>query len=313
MVRRFEELHPRKRLSAIDKRALSDFKDAIARMPASSRHDIRKGSLQKAISIADAEGLPRIADVSVKRHVDAIGTLLRFAADTGYLDAAPRIRNRIARTTDDEDADRLPFSDDQLATLWAALDTVRAAPRDKRHRELSDDDWWIPRVALCSGLRVEEIAQLGKVDVRLQEGIHVFDVNTRNGKKLKSKSARRLVPVHPALIQLGFLDYVEASPGSLVFASLPTKDGRGRIAAAYSKRFAALLRKKAKITDERLVFHSLRHTYATKARAAGIGEEELGRLLGHSPGASVTARYGKGPGVQQLAELVRRIPIHALR
>lgn len=313
VVRRFEELHPRKRLAAIDKRTLSEFKDAVHRLPASSREDVRKGTIKQAIAIAEKEGLRLVSDVTVKRHVDAIGTLLRYAADQGFIDAAPRIRNRITRTIDDDENDRQPFIDDQLAALWVALDASRLEPRDKRHREPSDDDWWIPRVALCSGMRVEEIAQLEKVDVRLEGGIHVFDVNTRGGKKLKSRSARRLVPIHPKLIELGFLDFVAASPGPLIFSSLPSKDGRNRLAAAYGKRFAALLRKKAKITDERLVFHSFRHTFATKARAAGIGEEELGRLLGHSAGASVTAGYGKGPGVERLHELVKSIQLPDIR
>lgn len=312
-VRRFEELHPRKRLAGIDKRTLSEFRDAVQQLPASSRDDVRKGTIKQAIAIADKDGLPRVSDITVKRHVDAIGTLLRFAADEGFIDAAPRIRNRITRTLDDDENDRQPFSDEQLTTLWAALDASRAAPRDKRHREPSDDDWWLPRVALCSGMRVEEIAQLEKADVRLEDGIHVFDVNSRGGKKLKSRAARRLVPIHPKLIELGFLEFVAASPGPLIFSSLPSKDGRNRLAAAYGKRFAALLRKKAKITDERLVFHSFRHTFATKARAAGISEEELGRLLGHSAGASVTAGYGKGPGVRRLSELVQGILMPKLR
>ena len=49
-------------------------------------------------------------------------------------------------------------------------------------------------------------------DVRREGEIWVIDINAHGDKRLKTESSARLVPIHPQLIGLGWLDYVEYCP-----------------------------------------------------------------------------------------------------
>jgi hypothetical protein len=71
--------------------------------------------------------------------------------------------------------------------------------------------FWIPMIAMYSGMRREEICQLHAEDIKEIGGIWCFDINDKGGKSLKTKSSDRLVPIHSILIKHGFLAFVEAT------------------------------------------------------------------------------------------------------
>ena len=62
---------------------------------------------------------------------------------------------------------------------------------------------------LYSGARPGELCQLHVGDVRREGEIWVIDINAHGDKRLKTESSAGLVPIHPQLIGLGWLDYVE--------------------------------------------------------------------------------------------------------
>ena len=122
-VDRFYQLHGSIALQAITKAHLREFKDALAKLPRSTRRDLREASLQRAIAIADRENLPRIEPRTVTKHVAAIATMLRHALSWGYIEwnpadgfKLPQKRQKIA-----ERKRRQPFTIDQMQTLKASL------------------------------------------------------------------------------------------------------------------------------------------------------------------------------------------------
>ncbi|MGO7388739.1 integrase, partial [Rhizobium ruizarguesonis] len=62
---------------------------------------------------------------------------------------------------------------------------------------------------LYSGARPAEIAQLGVDDVREDWGHWIMHITTEGDgdKSVKTAGSMRVVPVHPELVKLGFLDY----------------------------------------------------------------------------------------------------------
>lgn len=66
---------------------------------------------------------------------------------------------------------------------------------------------WVCLIAAYQGFRLAEILQLRFFDVRKRHGIWSFDINDRNGKSVKNSATVRSVPIHPWLIEHGFLDY----------------------------------------------------------------------------------------------------------
>src|SRR4029453_13755765 len=73
---------------------------------------------------------------------------------------------------------------------------------------------WLPLLALFAGARQAEYAGLRVSDVREGDPTDVplmwFTRDLRAGRRLKTKTSERVVPVHPQLVQIGFLDYVTA-------------------------------------------------------------------------------------------------------
>ncbi|MDB5409355.1 MAG: hypothetical protein JWL84_4267 [Rhodospirillales bacterium] len=98
---------------------------------------------------------------------------------------------------------------------------------DRRERPgtclVKDSKYWLPLIALHTGMRVEEIAKLKTADVREIEGIWCFDVYAT-----KTAAGKRHVPVHPRLAALGFLDYVKGQKAERLWPDL-TQGSEGGI------------------------------------------------------------------------------------
>lgn len=80
-------------------------------------------------------------------------------------------------------------------------------------RKVSKHLFWLPLFGLFSGARENELAQLMTDDVIQDEetGIWYFRIVENNARfqKTKNASSIRCVPLHPKLIELGFLDYLQ--------------------------------------------------------------------------------------------------------
>lgn len=182
------------------------------------------------------------------------------------------------------------------------------------------NDWrfWVPLICLFSGMRLNEACGLGVADIRRSaEGIDYFDVRDEiEGQRLKSAAARRRIPIHSALVEIGFLAFVEEARRAnriRLFEDLE-EDQSGYFSGKASKFFADL---RPRYQDEdpdqqgRLTFHSKRHTVTTKLRAAGIREDVSKALVGHEQG-DVHGGYGH-VDLPTLREAVESIVYPALR
>jgi hypothetical protein len=83
-------------------------------------------------------------------------------------------------------------------------------------------------------------------------------LGTDKGHEVKTSSSRRDVPLHPALIAEGFLEWVARRPNGPLFCHLPP--GRyGKRGDAASRRYGRWQRNEVGITDRKAVAHSRRH------------------------------------------------------
>ncbi len=96
------------------------------------------------------------------------------------------------------------YTDDDLCRIFNHQDYVDA--KLKRSWQ-----FWTPLIAAYSGARQTEVAQLLVSDIVSVEGVWVFSINDNGeGKKLKNFNAKRLIPIHSTLIELGLLSYTDA-------------------------------------------------------------------------------------------------------
>ncbi|MEO5334642.1 MAG: site-specific integrase, partial [Magnetococcus sp. YQC-5] len=167
--------------------------------------------------------------------------------------------------------------------------------------------YWLPLIGLFSGARIDEICQLHLVDIRQEGGVWVFDLNDDGEKKLKSPSSKRLIPIHPRLLELGLIAYAEALKQrgqSRLFPEL--QHGRDGYAGPASKWFNARYTTKLGIKAGR-AFHSFRHTVADHLKQRDADEKKIGAILGHHDESMTTGRYGKRYGPDLLVPVIQML------
>jgi integrase len=207
---------------------------------------------------------------------------------------------------------RRMFTDDELRTLFNPATYAQG-------RQQSPYMYWVPLIGLHSGMRINEIAQLGLADLGLHDGIpcfHVTDdgddeIDDRRVKRVKTDAGRRVVPVHDALVSLGLLDYAQtvrqAGYSDLFPELIGGRDGPGQPA---SKQFARYC-DRVGLNDPELVFHSFRHGAVSRMRSAGIAKELRMVVVGHSAAEDTHDGYGDIKNDFSIAD--RKRAIDALR
>lgn len=169
-----------------------------------------------------------------------------------------------------------------------------------------EDDplFWLPLIALLMGLRMEEAAQLGPDDVSSDQNIPYVMVRQQLGDSVKSEAGFRTVPVHPALIELGFMDLVQNARRCEQRRLFPTMT-RGKTKGTYSENFTKTFgyyRKQHGVYWHGLDFHALRTTFHHNLQDNSCPGAIRRNLMGHEPldegersyaqsGISMTTRY----------------------
>ena len=263
-------------------KVLHNFADFIERKSLQSitRKDVvhyRDHMLEQGLS-------PRTAG----RKVGILNTLFVAGLNYELIDANPA--DNVKTPVNQDRKSRVAFTSDDLARIFnSQIYTMEYRPKGAG-REAA---YWLPLLALFTGARVEELAQLLVSDIHYIEGLgHYLNITDEaEHSHLKNTSSRRRIPVHPILIACGFIDYVAGvSPAKFLFPHLKPNP-RGKMGGYFSNFFSSYLRKKVRITDSRKVFHSFRHTFKDSCRAAGIEEAVHDAFTGHtSPSAG--RKYG---------------------
>src|SRR5208282_3880367 len=117
-----------------------------------------------------------------------------------------------------------------------------------------------------------------------------FSPEARN-RKLKNVSSIRFIPLHQAVIDNGFLDYVRDLPDGGPLFPDKKPDKHGRRSSGLSDDIGDFLRDIGVKTDGRLSHASFRHFYKTLCRDCGIHKEIHDALTGHTDG-SASSGYG---------------------
>ena len=79
----------------------------------------------------------------------------------------------------------------------------------------------MPWLAAYTGCRQAELGGLRVEDVREEQGIAYLDLKPTADRRLRNRGSARRIPVHPVLIERGFVEYVKAQPKEgLLFSEL---------------------------------------------------------------------------------------------
>jgi integrase len=132
-------------------------------------------------------------------HLTAIRSLYNYGVVNGLLALNPAhgVKVRYKRSA----ATRmLPCEDAEVAWLLALADNEDHAARR-----------WLPWLLALSGARIGELAQLWGRRIVEIDGVVVMKLSpAEDGGSFKTEGSEREVPIHPAILQRGFLAFVQS-------------------------------------------------------------------------------------------------------
>lgn len=182
---------------------------------------------------------------------------------------------------------RRPFTTDELLALLGHPDFIK-------RKFATTYSYWLMPLAIFTGARLGELAQLDLKDFVSVDGIECIDINDIEAaedveieggrkKRVKTKNAKRLVPIHPELIRLGLLRYVESMRDKKQVHLFPElsrtrRDGPAQAASNWFQRFRARV---GITTKQETVFHSFRHGFITNLLDAGVTPYLVAPIVGH--------------------------------
>lgn len=308
-------------VSRIDKKAVREWKGLLIEYPvkATETNAFKNMTMQQTIKANVKVGRPVIADRTVNRYLSSLGAFCDWMVKNGYLDQNPVEGMALPK---EDAAKTLPFDSDQMNTLfkspWFAgcqSETEWRNVAKPGNVLIRDHRYWVPLIMLFSGARPGEIGQLAVNDVRQEHGHWIMHITTEGdetdqGKKTKTKGSMRVVPLHPEVIKLGFLDYHaerKRAGGNALFPGA-VRNERGQMMADVSREFGRYLTRIGLKDGRGLSLYSFRHGATDALRRGGYLDHEFGFILGHAE-ASMTGKYGQMPQgmLEQRVKLIEAI------
>jgi integrase len=219
---------------------------------------------------------------TVQNYLLTVNALLNWGEKNKKLPTNPAKGIAVAKATGNGKS-RQPYSDADAKLL------LTAARREKGARR------WVPWLLALNGARLEEVCQSLVSDVRKEGAIHYLDINADDpGKSLKNAGSTRRIPLHPAVIAEGFLDYVASLPkGGPLFPDM-APDKFGRRGGNATKIIGRWVRKQGIADARKAPNHSWRHRFKDECRNAGIEKPVHDALTGHASGdeGGTNTRWG---------------------
>lgn len=309
VFRLFEQFAKDALLASITRADASRFLDTVASLhPHWGRSPKTKSLSLDEILRKFGGGSQKLTNKTLNRYSSALSGLYKWARKRGLIEGtvanpfSEQGRQKAKRGT----TGWLPYNSDELNRLFGApLFHVDAEERLKTHTT-ANALRWVSLIGLFSGMRLEEIAQLVRDDIRNEKDVWFFNVTDEGeGQQLKTSNAKRRVPVHGELIRCGLLQYLEALPAHHLFPSLRPSRMDGKLSAGLSKRFTEY-RRECGVDRPRVGFHSFRKNVASALDAARVPQADVATLLGHETTFS-RSTYSEGPLLVTLQEHIDRV------
>lgn len=277
--------------------------DTVTVLPSNATKRFPNLSVAAACEKAKADGISAMSAVTANSYLSALHALLDFAVHEELIGRNPAQGLRVADSGPRAKDRRYPFSTDQLKAIFDAP-IYRSCIGEETPRTAR---FWVPLIALFTGMRLNEICQLDVADIVEREGTALILVRAEEGRKhLKTQAAERIIPVHSELKRLGLMKFhanVCKGEGRL-FPEL-TAGSTGYVSDNFSKWFRRFLID-AKAAAPRTSFHSFRHNFRDALREADISPERVRALGGWSSGRTED-QYGSGIHPTTLARELEKI------
>jgi integrase len=266
----------------------------------------------------DLREFTKVQTQSVKHMISNMDKHQNVGKEGGRL--APKTKNGILsnyRTffswlDDNTDIDiRNPFSKSAFALLrgtpkrrsFTSLEVKKILSYGFGHgneaREFRSDAYWYPKIALYSGMRLNELSALPISHIKQTvDGVWYFDLN---GLAVKNEASERTVPIAQHLLDSGILIYIEGLKAKGEVYLFPqirkgvSEPGSAGWGDPISRWFNRTMLKNigidtdAELTKRALIsFHSMRRTLISTCVTKGEEHYLIKRIVGHSVEDDIT-------------------------
>ncbi|MBP2161641.1 integrase [Asticcacaulis solisilvae] len=297
---------PERPLTSLTKVDVKAFRDALEKVPNGMvKLKQFKGMSLSEVLATNNDAMP-ISPATQQKYLNFFNIFLNWCHAEELLSAKLGGNLKvIVSSAENVSNDVNPYNKGQLHQIFTSPVFQGSFSTSRRNRPgkiiLKDAYYWIPIIALLTGMRLGEIVQLLVADVREKLSILYFDINTSEDKdkRLKTDESKRQVPVPDVLMKLGFQAYLEEAKKSKrkrLFEEIQcAKDGY------YSANFSKFWTRYTQITGayhSSTRFHSFRHCFKDAMEAAETPETINRAIMGHSD-KSVHGSYGSGPSLSQ--------------
>jgi integrase len=303
------EKQPHLTLSELFERWKSEVKPAISTMLT------WKGVLNNFTTYIGHENVKQITDTDVigwkdylvtkglknrsinSAYLACLRTILNFGVNNKLISKNPAEKVKVANRKNSEQG-ALPYNDEEVARLlWLAKQQVNPARR------------WLPWLAALSGARIGELAQLWGSAIKIENGIQFMEIKPApDGGSLKTPSSERKVPLHPAIIKDGFLDFVKTKgEGPLFYRRSSGNPNKRHASKGVLNHMAEWIRGEGFDNPRKAPNHAFRHWWKSTAARIGMQDSLADAIQGHA-GHSVASVY-RHFDLETLAKGVASIPV----
>ncbi|WP_136524123.1 site-specific integrase [Geomonas ferrireducens] len=298
----FKEVIDDKDMNEYDNDDFLKFKELLTRLPKNRN----KNPIFRTMSISEMLQIPieeadKFSRETRDKHLRRISQLFAWAKVRKIISEnyAAGIVGKNRRNRKDS---RKPYDVEDLQKIVRTMKAKQAIPTQ----------FWIPLFGLYTGMRADEICQLYLDDIYQIGAILCIDCTARRpDQSLKNEQSSRKIPVHPFLLELGFMNYHQSimdagherlwpnlkmrvakeGKGKKV-GSARTKPatavgtpqrGKGGYGAGWSNWYNEHFNRKFITEDPEKVFHSFRHNLSNALeKIPSVKSSTANMITGHA-------------------------------
>ncbi len=297
-----------KDISTIKKSEILELKEYLMRFPRHFQNNFgKKGISLISVLSGDQGEYEYISASQAKKMWDAYKGFFSWVHENDLIATNPfsEITFKTKRHSQD---DRNSFTKEEIICIFSSalytgrkhkkkMPWVRSDEKNIRY-VIKDGYFWIPLLALYSGMRLGEILQLEPKNLKCEDGVYYFDLD--NKENLKTSQSKRCIPLHPELIKIGLLKHInlkhinkqkKRKSNSYIFDDIPRC--KKKMSNKYSGKFSEYI-KRIDVKRKKNSFHSFRHNFEDAMVRAEVSQRSKFAIAGHSGNREWSTNHAYG-------------------
>lgn len=282
-IRLFHEYWGNRPLRDVQQPDAAEFVELLKKLPAGhGRGKLAGMTLKEAVEAHGGNG-PGLSTPSIKRHLGVLKQIWAWAKPLGYCAGEDPFQVRLEKHRK------------RPSLGWEPKDLRRLFAQPPLRRDIYEAFY----VAMFTGLRVHEIADLTWGQIREEQGVPYIMV-----EDAKTEAGIRKVPLHSKLGWL--LEKPRGADDAPVFPTFTPEGPRKSRGGDASKLFGQW-KKKLGVAPRRYVFHSARKNVTGIMEEHAIPANVWARIIGHEPGFTYGTYNPTGLTLRRAKETIELI------